>query len=434
MGLLNRIFGKPATPETGAKSFNIQASPPTNWFQQGMASPFRAPGSGPVVEACVGQNATTVAQLPMYHVKMDNDGTKTRLGGTSVASLLRKPNDFQTSSDFLLNMVYSLLLQGNAYVYGAGTTPRTFTSMYLLDARTTHAGYVRESDDIYYSTGGMWSQWADVTIESMVPSRRIGHLRLYTPHDPLRGVTPLANAAASLATNEAILGHSASFFNNMSRPSGFLSTEMDLSANQLKQLREAWNDQSKNMNSGGLPVLGSAMKYSTMSLSSQDAQLVEAWRMSVEDIARVFKIPRPLIGHLDDATLSNVTSLMNFWAKTGLGFLVNHVEQMLTSFFDLPSNQSVELDVESLLRGSLKERMESYGIGVTKGILAPNEIRKREGLAPVEGGDEPRVQSQMIPLSAPPAIGSPPKADDDAKAQAEADNLLRKIMERLHDD
>jgi Phage portal protein len=82
-----------------------------------------------------------------------------------------------------------------------------------------------------------------------------------------------------------------------------------------------------------IPVLGSAMKYSPMSLSSQDAQLVEAWRMSVEDIARAFKTPPPLIGHLDDATLSNVASLMNFWAKTGLGFLVNHIEQMLTSFF-----------------------------------------------------------------------------------------------------
>jgi hypothetical protein len=102
--------------------------------------------------------------------------------------------------------------------------------------------------------------------------------------------------------------------------------------------------------------------------------------------------------------------------------------------FSLPSDQSVELDVESLLRGSLKERTESYNIGVTKDIFAPNEIRKRGGFAPVIGGDEPRVQSQMIPLSAPvsaPATTTP-APDDDAKA--EVDNLLRKIMERLHDD
>lgn len=430
MSFLFRLFTRKPVIPAQTKSVVIDSTAPTNWFQKGMDSPHRMPSNGPVIEAAVGQYATTIAQLPMYHVLLNDDGSKTRLTGTSVSELLRKPNDFQTSSDFLLNMVYSLLLQGNAYIYGAGTTPRTFSSMYLLDSKSTRPAYSIEADDIFYATGGNWSQWSDVPYESMIPSRHIGHLKLYTPRDPLIGVTPLENAASSLATNDAILGHSASFFSNMSRPSGFLSTEMDLNAKQLEQLREAWNNQSKHMKSGGLPILANALKYSPMALSSQDAQLVEAWKMSVEDLARVFKIPAPLIGHLDDATLSNVSGLMNFWAKTGLGFVVNHIEKMLTSFFDLPPDQSIELEVESLLRGSLHERMEAYGIGVTKGILAPNEVRKREGLAPAEGGDEPRVQMQMVPLSAPPVTPvAPAPTSDDAKTAA--DDLLAKVMERL---
>ena len=62
-----------------------------------------------------------------------------------------------------------------------------------------------------------------------------------------------------------------------------------------------------------------------------------------------------------------------------------------------------------------------------------NEVRKREGLPPVEGGDMPRVQQQMVPLdlTAPEPAVTPAAAEPDAKAQA--DQLLARIMENLSD-
>ena len=66
---------------------------------------------------------------------------------------------------------------------------------------------------------------------------------------------------------------------------------------------------------------------------------------------------------------------------------------------------------QALLRSALKDRIEALARGVQGGIFAPNEARQQEGLDAVEFGDEPRVQQQVVPLSAAgkiPAAPAPP--------------------------
>ena len=83
-----------------------------------------------------------------------------------------------------------------------------------------------------------------------------------------------------------------------------------------------------------------------------------------------------------------------------LGFYVDHVEEALTRFFRLPPDEKISFDLDqALLAGDFKERMDALGRGVQNGIFAPNEARARENLPPVEFGDEPRVQQQLVPLA-----------------------------------
>jgi hypothetical protein len=58
----------------------------------------------------------------------------------------------------------------------------------------------------------------------------------------------------------------------------------------------------------------------------------------------------------------------------------------------------------------MKERLEGLARGVQGGIYSPNEARLLEGLPEAEFGDEPRVQQQVVPLSAAKAIPSAPPA------------------------
>jgi HK97 family phage portal protein len=409
MGLKDRALAL-----LGRQKSSVNATPPStwpvNWFQRGW-TPEGPTKGGSVVEACVSAYAQTVAQLPGRHYRITDNGTKEYVTTSNLARVLAKPNSYQTRSDFLLNLVYSLYTNGNAYWIGNQNGTEKPTEIFLLDPNATRAHRVEETGDVFYSTSGEFANMSEMTQGDrvMIPERYVGHLRLHTPRDPLIGVTPVENAAASVAANESIVNHQSSFFRNMSRPSGLISTDMELTAAQMGELRKAWEEHSKDLNSGGVPILGGGMKWQSMSLASQDAQLVEAWRMTVEDISRVFRVPPMLINNMENSTFQNSETLMRFWLASGLGFLINHIELAFSSFYNLDNRtEGVELDQEVLLRSDTQAQMEALGTGVTKGLMAPNEGRKRLGLSPVDGGDMPLVQTQMIPVN---LAADPDRAD-----------------------
>ena len=77
-----------------------------------------------------------------------------------------------------------------------------------------------------------------------------------------------------------------------------------------------------------------------------------------------------------------------------------------------------ELSTDALLRSERKDRIESLARAVQGGILSPNEARNSEGFDSVPHGDEPRLQAQVVPLSAAGAIPAAP-ASPAAAAAAE---------------
>jgi hypothetical protein len=82
---------------------------------------------------------------------------------------------------------------------------------------------------------------------------------------------------------------------------------------------------------------------------------------------------------------------------------------------------------------------------VQGGIFSPNEARARESLPAAKEGNEPRVQQQVVPLSAwdkaltapPPATPPPddekPDEDDDKPDPEEAKAYARFLLQRTMD-
>jgi HK97 family phage portal protein len=296
----------------------------------------------------------------------------------------------------MLNLVKDLLLNGNAYVVGIRNHRNEFSSLHLINARSTSPYIEPDSKEVFYACG---QNPFLGDLDALIPSRDVMHIRLHTPRHPLIGVSPIEHAATSIAANAAITGHQAAFFNNMSRPSGVLSTDMKLTADQMVQLRTAWEAQSTNMNSGRIPILGSGITWEPMSISSQDAQLVQAFQMTVEDVARSFRVPLPLVGDYRHATYNNVEQLISSWLSTGLGFVLEHIELSFDKFFGLPRGQFTEFDVDALLRTDFAGRVDGLTKGIQQGLFTPNEARaKMGGLPAVPDGDIVYAQQQMKPL------------------------------------
>jgi HK97 family phage portal protein len=229
---------------------------------------------------------------------------------------------------------------------------------------------------------------------------------------------------------------------NEARPSAVLSTDLVLDKDQAQALRDRWNDQAKGLHQGGTPILTAGLKVMPWTIGGKDAATAEILKLSNENIALAFRIPLQILG-LGGAPISSTEALMQFWLASGLGFCLNHIEESFGVLFELRGQpyEYVEFDTAALLRTAFKDRVEGLVRGVQGGVFAPNEARNQEGYDSVPFGDEPRVQQQVVPLSAagkipaspapsaPPAPPAPPAKPPEKvnghDIQREVRNLIR---------
>jgi HK97 family phage portal protein len=298
--------------------------------------------------------------------------------------------------------VRSLLTHGNLYAFATRNDRYEVDELHLLDPRQVRAVRSVEVPGFYAYALNQYQlpNGPLIDVDQIVQPRDLLHVRMHTTRDPLVGESPLTAAMNAAELNGTIGGSMSRFYANMSRPSGVLSTEEKLTKEQVMRLREVWEQQSKSLNTGGVPILSWGMKWQPLSMTAQDAQIIEAYKMSLRDICRVFRVPMMLVGEADQAaTFNNTETLMRFWLASGLGFLLDHVEASIGDFFKLPVTEHVEFDTEVLLRSDMLQRIDGLTRAVQGGIYSPNEARAKEGLPAVEDGDEPRVQQQVVPLS-----------------------------------
>ena len=371
------------------------------YWQQNLQAPHL--GLNETVEACISALSQTTSMCPIFHLEDQPTGEPARRRGSNVERVLKYPNTYQSRTLFFNVAIRQMLLRGNAYAVAIRNSVGTIQELHLVDPVSTRGVFSAEDGSIWYwvapMTEGPRLEFNEET-DFVYPQRDVLHLRLHTDRNPLKGETPITAAGRSIAASSALTGHQANFFSNMARPSGGMFTEEELTPEQMKQLRKAVNDVSQGVNSGKVPVFGHGLKYQSMALTSQDAQLIEAYGMTTEGISRAFRVPLPLINDLRNSTFNNSESMMQWFLASGLGFLLEHIELELGRLFQLPFNERVNFETKALLRSDWKSRMETLGEGVLKGIYSPNEARAVEGLPPAADGDEPRVQQQVVPLSA----------------------------------
>ncbi|MGA0615624.1 phage portal protein [Paracoccus sp. KR1-242] len=379
----------------------IPSSWPWNFWQQGR-DPLGA-GPSPIVQACISTYAQTVASLPARHVsEVPGEGVKV-ITTSPLSRVLRAPNPYQSPVDFFDMLTRDLFTTGNAFAVALRDDRYQITALHPVPARgtTIHVGHHDDGEpQVFYAIPNLPLLPASLAGQ-IVTSRDVMHLKLNSdPRAPLRGRSPIEALAAQIASTNAIAAHQAAFFNNMARPSGVLTTDERLTKEQMMQLRSAWETQSQHLNAGNVPVLASGLKWQSMSITSQDAQLAEAYRLGVEEIARAFRIPQPLIGSLEGASqYGTVATLAALWAAQGLGSVLQLIEAAFGAFFGLPAGQRLDLDEGALLRADPAARADILVKLVGAGVMSPNEARRSEGLPDTAAGGEPRTLQQQVPLS-----------------------------------
>ena len=416
-------------------------SPPRNWPIDWWSRGFRLPGQGaiPAVETCVSAISQTIAALPVYHYRETGDGGFEPIKNSRIRKILRKPNSYQTRADFVLNLLRSELLEGNGYAVGVPNEDGDIESLHLVPPKGADP-LIADDGSIFYGIqmGSQLMNMAGID-RLIVPQRYMLHIRMQTPRHPLIGESPVVAAQLAVQSAEAIQEHLASFFGNMSRPSGYLKVPGALKAENAEKLREEWETSFRAGSAGRVAVLQGGLDWVPLTMSAVDSQMIEAYKMTVADVARVYRVPLSIAGESGSATFSTTEALIRFWLNTGLGFIIEHLELALDALFDLPDDEFIAFDLDYLLRADFAARVDALCKGITGGLFAPNEARNKEGLKSVPYGDEPRMQAQVVPLSAasriPATAPTPPStrllpAPEEVSAE-ELQDTFTKFLETL---
>ena len=393
-----------------------------NWWQLGH-SPTLQSASLAIIEACVGAYSQTVAMCPGDHWRANNKGGRERVTTSALSRILRYPNDYQSMSDFLLNTVRQLYLQGNAYALCMRNARYEITELHLMDNRYCRA-LIDGSGEVHYALGGNWIVQNRYGPLTTVPQRDVMHIKLHCDQlrNPLFGQTPLMAAWLDTATGMTIRQQQLTFYQKQAKPGYVISTDLQMDKDTVSALRDRWHEQTTGANVGGTPILTSGLKLTQVPLNGnfRDAQLAEMLKLTDLDIAMAFRVPPPIIGISSRGGYGSNEAMMTAWISSGLGFCLNHIEESFGLTFNLKGvpDEYVEFDTKALLRSAFKDRIEALSKGVLGGILSPNEARNSEDLDSVKFGDEPRCQAQVVPLSAAESIPSAPSSTAAAAAGA----------------
>lgn len=402
------------------------------------------------VFACVSLISSDIAKLRIRLMEYQPDGTSREVETSSPFwPVLRKPNGYQTRIQFIKCWIISKLLYGNMYALKERDQRGVVVALYILDPQRV-TPLVTVSGDVYYQLAA--DNLSGLKTELTVPASEIIHDRGETLYHPLVGVSPITACAYSATQGIKIQRNSATFFDNMSRPSGILTAPGRIPDEDAARLKKHFEENFSGANIGRVAVAGNDLKYTAMTMPAEQAQLIDQLKWTVEDVARCFKVPLHMIGAAVGQTGQNFGVLSQAYYTQTLQLLIEEVELLLDEGLKLDKvtdkNYGTEFDLEGLQRLDTAARFDAHGKAVKDGWMAPNEARAKENLPPVTGGETPYLQHQNYSLAAlakrdakpdpfatekpaTPALPAPAANDEEAAAEKLAAEFLAEIKKGL---
>jgi len=204
-----------------------------------------------------------------------------------------------------------------------------------------------------------------------------------------KSVLENARESANLAAAQDVF--SARVYGKGGNFSGTLETDQKIGPEDRVSLEDSFNRASAGLHrSAKVLLLPRGLKFTKMSMTANEAELIESRRFQVEDLARFYGVPPSMLGSTGALPRSNVTEAFREFLMLGLNpWLVLWETRINLELFGADSDMFLEFDVDGLLRGDLKNRFEAFRISLGgQPFMTVNEVRRKQNLNPVPGGNE----------------------------------------------
>lgn len=354
------------------------------------------------VFACVRLISGAVSCSPVRIYKRNGD-ERERTPKHALDTVLRlRPNRFMTAATFWKFFVSSKLLSGNAYaniIRGRGGValglyphnPRNVTVYFAWELGLDQKIGVEKNRLFYQVTfedGGqkLFDQ------DDMIHVQNVPGIGSVSSKQGISTIKAMANSVGlSLGAEES----SAKFFDNGMVSQIALTYPKQFSPEGFERLRAHLRQKYSGSKNHHEPlILTEGGEAKTLSMSAEDAQLLESRKFSVIDICRFFGVNPVMVGESEKTSSwgSGVEQMGRWFNTLTMNEHFTAIEQELEVKLFRDDGHFAEFDETELTRGDTKTRGDFYRVArgsmQEPGFMTINEIRASEGLAPVEGGDQ----------------------------------------------
>jgi HK97 family phage portal protein len=266
-----------------------------------------------------------------------------------------------------------MLIDGNAYAMILRSRGR------ITGLLPVHPNKVRRRedwDDLYVvsSKGG---GTRDIKPEDM--------LHLYGDSDDgLNGISLIDEAADALGISLQADKAAAKLFKHGAMIRDVLSKDGKLSAEAISRLKEQFEEQFASAdNAARTLVLEEGLKYEGKANNARESQHLETRKHQIEEVGRIFGMPRPFLMMDDTSWGSGIEQLGIFFVSYTLAPWLkaweSAISRLLLTSDERRAGYYPKFNERALLRGSMKDQAEFFakmmGSGGSPQIMEQNEAR-----------------------------------------------------------
>lgn len=336
-----------------------------------VVSPNSALGH-PAVLGAVRLLAELTASLPIIVYERTRDGRR-RAEEHPVYRLLHdEPNPIQTPFVFKETLALHLLTHG-----------RAVAQIVRADGRPVALWPIHPTRVSLDTTGGVFTYKVATPegLRTFSPAEIVDVVML--ADDGLNGRSPLFLAREAIGAALAAEEMAADYFANSAQPSGVLEHPGKLSPEAAERLKRSWQAAYGGRGRQGTAVLEEGMKFSPISSTAKDAQLLEARQHSMRAIAAALRIPAHLLDPTARGTYANVETQSLEFLTFSLQPMLTRIEEALNRKLFAPGEPYyAEFLTDELLRADTQSRYAAYETAIRAGWMDPDEVRARENLPP----------------------------------------------------
>jgi HK97 family phage portal protein len=337
--------------------------------------------------------ASSISTLPM-EAWVRRDGQKIPM--RPKPDWVNRPDiSFVDRTPFISQIITSLMLDGNAFIRifrDESGLPLSLSVMNPTEIEVkknplgrivfthTKTGETLSQDDVLH------------IVESLIQPGQV------------RGISRVSVLKDSLGLGMALEAYAQRWFGQGASGNYAITVPGALNQEQAKAMADSvdnrhggWRKSSKTM------VFHSGADIKDIGIDPEKSQSIEARRMFVEDVARIYSIPTHKLSLPGTQSYSSIEQTQIEFVTDTLRPYAALIENALSTLLQVyPNGQGafLEFNMAALLRGDINSRATAASVAIQGGWLTVNDVRQGEGLSKIDGGDVLRVPLANVPIDA----------------------------------